>query len=489
MDVSRLFAASALAFALMAASASASDVDVSGGTLRYVPGLGEDNVLTISRTGDTWHLDDPGSDSIAPGPGCVATGLFSADCTGPGLQAIQVGLGDHNDLVQIVDSPPGATVLDGGDGADVLLGGPGNDDLIGGPGADVLSGGGGFDTADYRARTAPLGVTVDDRPGDGEAGEGDDVRTDVEAVAGGAGPDVLVGSLGANDLQGGPGDDVLDGGAGPDVLTGGPGHDVVTYAGRTSGVGVSLDGAADDGAPGEGDAVDSEDVLGGAGDDTLVGDNGANALDGGPGDDVIAGAGGSDRLSGGPGSDYVDARDGTPDQVDCGGGLDFTAADPADVPVACERSDRIVGTEQPTVRRDALVREVSGTVTIRFPGTRPFVPLDGALRVPLGSEIDATAGVVRLTTARDSRGHTQAGTFYEGRFIVRQGGGREPVTELRLSGGDFSSCRFAADGKPRRHLWGRERRGKFRTRGRWSSGAVRGTTWLTRDTCAGTLTR
>jgi hypothetical protein len=141
------------------------------------------------------------------------------------------------------------------------------------------------------------------------------------------------------------------------------------------------------------------------------------------------------------------------------------------------------------VRDTAVVRAVSGRVTIRFPGTVRFVPLAGTLQIPLGSEIDTTDGFVRLTTARDRSGETQAATFYEGRFIVRQGGGREPVTELRLSGGNFSRCGLAAGSG--RHLWGREggRRGKYRTRGRWSSGTVRGTTWLTRDTCAGTLTR
>jgi hypothetical protein len=142
------------------------------------------------------------------------------------------------------------------------------------------------------------------------------------------------------------------------------------------------------------------------------------------------------------------------------------------------------------VRDTAVVRALSGRVSIRFPGTVRFVPLSGSLQIPLRSEIDTIDGFVRLTTARDRSGATQAGTFYEGRFIVRQGGGPEPVTELRLSGGSFSRCGLAADGSGR-HLWGREggRRGKYRTRGRWSSATVRGTTWLTRDGCAGTLTR
>jgi hypothetical protein len=39
-----------------------------------------------------------------------------------------------------------------------------------------------------------------------------------------------------------------------------------------------------------------------------------------------------------------------------------------------------------------------------------------------------------------------------------------------------------------RRLWGNGR-GRFRTRGRYSSATVRGTKWLTEDYCNGTLTR
>ena len=42
--------------------------------------------------------------------------------------------------------------------------------------------------------------------------------------------------------------------------------------------------------------------------------------------------------------------------------------------------------------------------------------------------------------------------------------------------------------KPVRRLWGKGK-GRFRTRGRYSSGTVRGTNWLTQDFCEGTLTR
>jgi hypothetical protein len=40
-----------------------------------------------------------------------------------------------------------------------------------------------------------------------------------------------------------------------------------------------------------------------------------------------------------------------------------------------------------------------------------------------------------------------------------------------------------------RRLWGRDRNGRFRTQGRDSVAAVRGTLWSTADRCDGTVTR
>jgi hypothetical protein len=69
------------------------------------------------------------------------------------------------------------------------------------------------------------------------------------------------------------------------------------------------------------------------------------------------------------------------------------------------------------------------------------------------------------------------------------------VIELRLTGGNFKACgtrRIAsvaqANGKPVRRVWGKGK-GKFRTKGRYASAAVRGTWWLTADFCKYTLVR
>ncbi|MGZ4411922.1 MAG: calcium-binding protein, partial [Gaiellaceae bacterium] len=119
----------------------------------------------------------------------------------------------------------------GGDGNDLLFAGPGDDTFDEGSsasGADVMNGGAGSDTVSYAARTNALNVSLADGfAQDGEAGEGDLVRVDVENVNGGAGADTLTGSSVANVLSGGAGNDTIFAGAGDDTLTGGAGLDAL----------------------------------------------------------------------------------------------------------------------------------------------------------------------------------------------------------------------------------------------------------------------
>jgi hypothetical protein len=142
------------------------------------------------------------------------------------------------------------------------------------------------------------------------------------------------------------------------------------------------------------------------------------------------------------------------------------------------------------LHRTVAVAPAKGTVLVRLPNSARAVALDAAAKLPLGSEIDARAGTVRLTSAA-SAATSQTGLFSGGRFRVRQGRGTKPFTELVLSGGDFSRCPRAAVARaarkgPSRRLWGRDKGGRFATIGRSASATVRGTRWLTEDTCAGT---
>lgn len=146
----------------------------------------------------------------------------------------------------------------------------------------------------------------------------------------------------------------------------------------------------------------------------------------------------------------------------------------------------------PTPAQNVNATPVAGEVLVKVAGTSQFVPLSVPSLVPVGSQFDATKGRVELTAARTG-GITDTSQFYEGTFELSQPT-PSAIAELRLVFGDFSVCSlpsFAAADKnkrPVRRLWG-SGKGKFRTRGKYSSATVRGTIWKTEDRCDGTLTQ
>lgn len=173
-------------------------------------------------------------------------------------------------------------------------------------------------------------------PDDGKAGEGDDVRGDVENITGGTANDILTGSSFSNVISGGAGDDDISGGIGAgtcsatsdtdslnggdgndtfmmgyekncsDILDGGAGFDKANYEYRVNNLVIDIDGAADDGES-ENDNVKSsvEAVMGGRGDDSITGGTGNDDLHGGAGKDSINGGAGNDSITGGPGADLL----------------------------------------------------------------------------------------------------------------------------------------------------------------------------------------
>jgi hypothetical protein len=147
------------------------------------------------------------------------------------------------------------------------------------------------------------------------------------------------GGDGTDRLTGGLGDDTLDPGFGSsDEVHGGAGYDTVSYGSRASGVTVTLDGAANDGGPGENDLVgqDVEEILGGAGDDVLVGDVRINIVDGAAGNDTLDGGAGADILLGSDGNDQLLLRDGNRERARCGNGVDRAVVDTIDSTEDCE---------------------------------------------------------------------------------------------------------------------------------------------------------
>lgn len=177
---------------------------------------------------------------------------------GEGNDVLTGGLGDD-----VLAGAGGWDFLLGGDGADDLRGGDDPDTLRGGDGHDSLDGEAGPDTADFG--DARSGIAVD-LAAQTVTGGSDDAMTSIEAAAGSAFDDVLLGSGEPETLQGRDGDDVLrglgggdflDGGDGEDEIYGGDGDDVLDggfgprYLGHNQ-----ADGRPDlqDGGPGEEDS-------------------------------------------------------------------------------------------------------------------------------------------------------------------------------------------------------------------------------------------
>jgi hypothetical protein len=251
--------APALAIALvfgasMPAGAVASEVHVeaivsastTGEYVVFAAARGERNRVTASYpvAGSVRVQDTAG---LQAGEGCTAESPTVAVCAARATEfGDQWELGDLDDRLTIDGAPRGAaegsSILDGS-GNDVVLGGAGRDSFFDGPGrdrhsgrggddtlfsaggADVLSGGDGTDRVSYdpplgTPRRGGVRADLDGRADDGSAGEGDQIRTDVENLDGTAFSDVLTGSARANEIDGGGGADRIFGLGGNDLITG-----------------------------------------------------------------------------------------------------------------------------------------------------------------------------------------------------------------------------------------------------------------------------
>jgi Ca2+-binding RTX toxin-like protein len=456
-----------LAIALAAApAASAADPHVDSsvradGTtvIRYVAPRGQDNEVTMrvraeeldpykrqrglrEDTGIDFY--DIGADGItASGPGCNPQGTgVGCDVKGTKVE-IHVALGDGND--EILPQYDPARLVPA-----VVNGGPGNDIMsVFGPAPTALdfSGGAGTDAIDYFSRTnAPYSFTEDGLFNDGLGH--DRIHNDVEVWVGGDGNDrfaltarkqhVVFGAGGDDTLVSGPGPDEFDGGYGGDPSgVDAPSNDTVTYAGRTTGVTVTLDGLPDDGAPGEGDEIlpTVEHVIGTGFADTLVGAANATGdryyrLDGGGGDDVLSGGAGQDLIDAGAGNDTVIALGGGKDAVKCGAGTDVLVADTTDLtrtPPDCEQVWR-------SYLKAAPVQHGSSVVAgLAVPA--PKTTVDATLESPSGTvgsgKFSSVAGLRQLTVTLDAAGQQalqQAGTLPLTLKVRMTAPGRKAIT-------------------------------------------------------------
>ncbi len=276
------------------------------------------------------------------------------------------------------------TALDyyGGVGDNTITSGSGNDTLTGNQGSDILRGGAGDDllysTYSYTSN--------DDDPDWLNGGVGNDsLRAGTNDFAyGGSGDDTLIADDEHAEMHGGAGDDWMQASRGADILDGGGGVDTVSF--ETSYVDLSVNlnvrGFQDTGGSGGDSLTGFENVIGGSGDDTLVGTAAANLLEGGRGDDVLNGGAGSDTASyAGSTSDVaVDLRISGAQDTD-GAGID-TLLDMENL-IGGAGDDRLAGT--------ALGNVIEG-------GEGSDI-IDGRLGIDVADYVHATAHVeVRLDT-------------------------------------------------------------------------------------------
>lgn len=158
----------------------------------------------------------------------------------------------------------------------------------------------------------------------------------------------------------------------------------------------------------------------------------------------------------------------------------------------------------PVLGKTVNASVVSGVVLVKS-GPGNFVRLTAARQLPVGSEVDALRGSLRLVTATARQHVTQTGTFKGGVFRVAQasrGASKGLATLSLLQGavkgapaysvctrkGKSADASAAATSHKVLQLLHASARGKFRTSGRYSAATVRGTVWSVANRCDGTLT-
>lgn len=212
-----------------------------------------------------------------------------------------------------IDGEGQACDVMGGPDADVIPANEASQVICGRGGDDVIDGGGGNDT-----------------------------------IVGGGGNDRLRGQDGDDHLEGGTETDALIGGLGSDDMGGGKGIDIVRYPGRVADLFINLTGAnfffegdpgGADGALGDNVRGDVENAEGGAGNDTIGGNDRNNLVYGRAGDDRITGLGGNDALYGEAGFDNLNGNtddSDRKDRLDCGADRGYANYSPKDVIIGCD---------------------------------------------------------------------------------------------------------------------------------------------------------
>ena len=203
----------------------------------------------------------------------IALGTDGTDTLVGGANSDQISGGNSADMIfggggiDIINGDNGPDQISGGGGHDEVFGGKGADKISGGKGNDWLFGGDGGDTI------------IGDQGVDTLHGEnGNDL------LNGGSGRDVLFGGADDDTLYGGSGKDVLYGEAGDDILEDGLGKNMLDGGSGDDWLIGTLRSDLEDDLAAMAQHTDADTLVGGDGNDILVGDNG-DSMTGGAGDD------------------------------------------------------------------------------------------------------------------------------------------------------------------------------------------------------------
>tara|TARA_R110002124_G_scaffold64985_2_gene178029 strand:- start:862969 stop:881598 length:18630 start_codon:yes stop_codon:yes gene_type:complete len=269
--------------------------------------LGNGDNSVTAGTGNDTVVAGTGANSIDGGDGndqITVTGTTGVNTVDGGIGDDIIVAGASDDVIidgagnDTITAGDGANTITVGDGLDTVTSGAGADRfIIGNDGdADNLNAGSGDDWIDYSGVTGG-GVVIDLTAGtasdNGGTNIGTDSVSDFENVIGTASDDIITANSAVT------GSSTFDGGAG--------GVDFVSYEHETAKVVVDLSTGSDTATKTSDGLVDTlisvEGAGGGSGDDTFIGDTGANLFEGNAGDDIFFGGDGNDTLNGGAGDD------------------------------------------------------------------------------------------------------------------------------------------------------------------------------------------
>jgi uncharacterized delta-60 repeat protein len=257
-------------------------------------------------------------------------------------------------------------------------------------------------------------------------------------IAGNAGNDTITSGPGNDVLSGNDGNDLMDGGVGDDLMTGGAGLDTSNYSNRPTALKITINNSADaDGEIGipENDKVETEEVIGGAGNDTIIGTSLSDYIAGGAGNDSLDGLGGNDELTGNSGTDtllgkegddYLQAQNQDRDTVNGGTGPNATDFDIATIDTL-DVSGLTASLSASLIAGPSISTNVNSSISSS--------PSDlDATYGNLGLAVGNALGWTPVAAAVDSQGRA----VFVGTDYIDEGEG--------TPGDDFVVARFKADG-------------------------------------------